>query len=48
MYIKLREVNMMKAFLEVVKFNAEDVITTSAAACKIPGNLTDECDPDAE
>lgn len=38
----------MKAFLEVVKFNAEDVITTSIVACRIPGNLTDECDSDAE
>lgn len=37
----------MKALLEVVKFNAEDVITTSGA-CAIPGQLVDECDPEAE
>lgn len=39
----------MKAFLEVVKFHAEDVITTSTpAACAKPGTLIDECDPEME
>ncbi len=40
----------MKAYLEVVKFNAEDVITTSGtpAACAQPGQIIDECDPEAE
>lgn len=38
----------MKAFLEVVKFNAEDVITASIAACAIPGQPVHECDPEAE
>ena len=38
----------MKAFLEVVKFNAEDVITASVVACSVPGKLTDDCDPEAE
>lgn len=37
----------MKALLEVVKFNAEDVVTTSGG-CKIAGQFVDECDPEAE
>ena len=39
----------MNAYLEVVKFNAEDVITTSTSgACAQPGQIIDECDPEAE
>ena len=37
----------MKALLEVVKFNAQDIITTGSG-CKIPNQLKDECDPDME
>ena len=37
----------MKAFFEVVKFNAEDVITASGA-CSKPGTLIDTCDPEDE
>jgi len=33
----------MKAFLEVVKFNAEDVVTASVIVCSIPGQPVDEC-----
>lgn len=38
----------MNAYLEVVKFNAEDVITASLVTCSIPGQPVDECDPEAE
>ena len=37
----------MNAYLEVIKFNAEDVLTTSGA-CANPGQIIDECDPEAE
>lgn len=36
----------MKALLEVVKFETNAIVTTSA--CAQPGQVLDECDPEAE
>ncbi len=41
----------MKVELEIVQFSAADVVTASntpPAACSNPGQLIDECDPEAE
>lgn len=38
----------MKSFIEVVKFDAKDVITTVSGTCRIPTQPVDVCDPEAE
>lgn len=34
----------VKAEVSVVKFNVEDVLTTSIATCSVPGMPVEECD----